>query len=148
MLARLLPKFDHIVLTEYLSNPRVMKATELEAIAAELSHAKKLHDSLPLPRGEGRGEGACSDLRPPTPSDFPSGNGCDTAIQTAPNPTAAWQLARNLATPDDLICITGSFFLAAEMRHLIERLSTGELVDRDASQRMFGPLSPCGRGLG
>jgi dihydrofolate synthase / folylpolyglutamate synthase len=36
-------------------------------------------------------------------------------------PTAAhaWQAARNLAGPSDLICITGSVFLAGELRPLI-----------------------------
>jgi dihydrofolate synthase / folylpolyglutamate synthase len=32
--------------------------------------------------------------------------------------TAAWNAIRSLATPNDLICITGSFFLAAELRSL------------------------------
>ena len=32
---------------------------------------------------------------------------------------SAWQAARSQATPNDLICITGSFFLAAEMKHVI-----------------------------
>jgi len=32
------------------------------------------------------------------------------------NPETAWILARNIAGPDHLICITGSFFIAAEMR--------------------------------
>ena len=31
-------------------------------------------------------------------------------------PAEAWDAVRRLATPDDLICITGSFFLASEMR--------------------------------
>ena len=35
------------------------------------------------------------------------------------DPPAAWQLASELAGPDDLICITGSFFIAAEMRAAI-----------------------------
>jgi dihydrofolate synthase/folylpolyglutamate synthase len=34
-------------------------------------------------------------------------------------PTDAWRLARLIARPDDLICITGSFFLAAELRPVI-----------------------------
>ena len=36
-----------------------------------------------------------------------------------PNPAAAWEAARNMAGPDDLICITGSVFLAGEMRSLL-----------------------------
>lgn len=38
---------------------------------------------------------------------------------TAADPTAAWRLARDQAGTDDLICITGSFFLAAELRGLL-----------------------------
>ena len=34
-------------------------------------------------------------------------------------PAAAWEAARRSATADDLICITGSFFLAAEMGSMI-----------------------------
>lgn len=37
----------------------------------------------------------------------------------AADTVAAWKLARRIATPDDLICITGSFFIAAELRELI-----------------------------
>lgn len=37
-------------------------------------------------------------------------------IETAPEPLSAWQRARAIAQPNDLICITGSFFLAAELR--------------------------------
>lgn len=36
------------------------------------------------------------------------------------DPPAAWRQARNLATKNHLICVTGSFFLAAEIRHAIE----------------------------
>jgi len=32
------------------------------------------------------------------------------------SPIAAWNLARKLAAPDDLIVVTGSFFLIAELR--------------------------------
>jgi dihydrofolate synthase/folylpolyglutamate synthase len=37
-----------------------------------------------------------------------------------PDPPAAWRQARELATKDHLICVSGSFFLAAEIRHAIE----------------------------
>lgn len=37
----------------------------------------------------------------------------------AANPDMAWQLARKLASPEDLIVITGSFFLVAELRSKI-----------------------------
>jgi dihydrofolate synthase/folylpolyglutamate synthase len=40
-------------------------------------------------------------------------------LHTAPDPAAAWKLARRLAGRPDLICVTGSFFIAAELRELI-----------------------------
>ena len=36
-----------------------------------------------------------------------------------PSPAHAWNAARSVATPDDLICITGSVFLAGELRPII-----------------------------
>ena len=41
------------------------------------------------------------------------------SIAVAPQPLAAWDVARKLAHDDDLICITGSFFLAAELLPLV-----------------------------
>ncbi len=35
------------------------------------------------------------------------------------HPEQAWRLARRLAKPEDLICITGSFYLAGQMRAII-----------------------------
>lgn len=43
----------------------------------------------------------------------------ESPIHVAHNPVSAWKLARRLATSEDLICITGSFFIAAEMRDLV-----------------------------
>jgi dihydrofolate synthase/folylpolyglutamate synthase len=40
-------------------------------------------------------------------------------FETAPSPQAAWDRARAAAGPDDLICATGSFFLAAEVREIV-----------------------------
>ncbi len=40
------------------------------------------------------------------------------------DPTAAWDLASRLARREDLICITGSFFIAAEMRAAIGQSAT------------------------
>lgn len=34
-------------------------------------------------------------------------------------PDDAWGCAHRIAGPEDLVCITGSFFIAAEMRHLV-----------------------------
>ncbi|MFP6667594.1 MAG: hypothetical protein VB876_09790, partial [Pirellulales bacterium] len=39
--------------------------------------------------------------------------------QVCADPYEAWQTASQLADVDDLICVTGSFFIAAELRQLI-----------------------------
>ncbi len=78
MLTLLLPKFDQVIATKYVNNPRAVEPEELRSIALALGAANQ--------------------------------------IETAAEPQAAWQLARERAQPNDLICITGSFFLAAELR--------------------------------
>lgn len=40
-------------------------------------------------------------------------------VHLASDPKTAWELANRLAGPDDLICVTGSFFIAAEIRGLM-----------------------------
>ena len=43
----------------------------------------------------------------------------DSRLSECPLPTEAWKLARQLAEPDQLICVTGSFFIAAELREVM-----------------------------
>src|SRR6185369_8427576 len=43
----------------------------------------------------------------------------DVPVHRANDPAAAWKLAQRFAEPNDLICVTGSFFIAAEVRELI-----------------------------
>jgi dihydrofolate synthase/folylpolyglutamate synthase len=43
----------------------------------------------------------------------------DIPRHACPDPASAWRLAASLATPEHLICIAGSFFIAAEMRAAI-----------------------------
>jgi dihydrofolate synthase/folylpolyglutamate synthase len=38
---------------------------------------------------------------------------------TFPTPQEAWEFAKRNASPEDLICITGSFFLAGELRKIL-----------------------------
>jgi hypothetical protein len=52
-------------------------------------------------------------------------------IHVADQPLEAWAAAQRLAGPDDVICITGSFFLAAELRPVVS-LSRVEAIDRPA----------------
>jgi dihydrofolate synthase / folylpolyglutamate synthase len=49
-----------------------------------------------------------------------------------PDPRAAWAQIRSLATTEDLICITGSFFLAAEIRPEIAALPLGRTTKSTA----------------
>jgi dihydrofolate synthase / folylpolyglutamate synthase len=46
-------------------------------------------------------------------------NVTDQPLHSAADPASAWKLACRFAGPDDLICITGSFFIAAELREMI-----------------------------
>ena len=40
-------------------------------------------------------------------------------VHLAPDPTSAWKLLTRFLASDDLACITGSFFIAAEMREVV-----------------------------
>ena len=77
MLEQLRGRFDNVIFTRYLNNPRGVPPAELQAVAAELGV---------------------------------------TGMTVASTPAEAWELIHRGATPDDLICITGSFFIAAEIR--------------------------------
>jgi dihydrofolate synthase/folylpolyglutamate synthase len=44
---------------------------------------------------------------------------CDLPATVCPGPADAWRAARDRAGPDDLICITGSVYLAGELRPLL-----------------------------
>ena len=39
----------------------------------------------------------------------------DRPVHLAAEPRSAWEMANRLAQPNDLICVTGSFFIAAEI---------------------------------
>jgi dihydrofolate synthase/folylpolyglutamate synthase len=80
MLGQLLARFDRIVFTRYLDNPRAVPPEELAAAAAELTGRR---------------------------------------YEVSATPADVWEKVRAMAAPDDLICITGSLFLASEMRRQI-----------------------------
>ncbi|QDU14898.1 Folylpolyglutamate synthase [Gimesia maris] len=85
MLETLLPSFQTVILTQYLSNPRRIPVEEL----VELTRAVQLS----------------------------TGNTSQLSITDSPE--AAWLQAKDMLTPDALICVTGSFFIAAELRELL-----------------------------
>jgi dihydrofolate synthase/folylpolyglutamate synthase len=96
MLRLLLPRFNEVVLTRYVENPRAVELTQLEELA-NLIRTPAESNGLPH---------------------FPQ-------IHKAETPAAAWRTARHLAGPTDLICITGSFFLAAELRPVVLTATEG-----------------------
>lgn len=62
-------------------------------------------------------------------------------VRMVDDPVAAWQLARSLADEESLLCVTGSFFIAAELR----RVLIGEFAEKTnstASPRVLRAL--CG----
>lgn len=89
MLRQLVDQFDHIIFTRYSNNPRSVPPGELLALSREIM--------------AGRSDN--STARP--------------TMEIAATPAEAWAAARRAAKPDDLICVTGSFFLVAEIRQNI-----------------------------
>jgi dihydrofolate synthase/folylpolyglutamate synthase len=84
MLRLLVPRFDEIIFTRYVNNPRSVPPHKLDAIADSLAASRR---------------------------------------HVREDPVEAWALARKLADEQSLICITGSFFIAAEMRNLVQNES-------------------------
>ena len=99
ILRQLTPRFDSIILTKYLNNPRAVPPDRLR-------HLMQTSGDLPC-----------------------------HVVET---PAEAWQLAQHIATPRDLICVTGSFFIAAEIRELILN-ETKQSVVRPGHERRHHP---------
>ena len=95
MLNQLLHRFDRVLLTRFANNPRAMTLEELHDAACE---------STGRQRGGNQLEG-----EPSLPWE---------AIESA---SEAWRRARQLAGPGGLVCITGSFFLAGQIREDVAR---------------------------
>jgi len=89
MLRQLLPRFDRVIITRYLQNPRAAPTDQVHRLAREVA------EQLGTDRVDPGALYACG------------------------TPAEAWQIARNLVGPDDLVCVTGSFFVAAEIRPLV-----------------------------
>lgn len=98
----LLPCFDHVIATEYRTNPRAVPTAQLgEIIREEIVHAK-------------------SELREPAIAEPVI---TEPVITECGDPHEAYQQARKFAdaSPEKqpLICVTGSFFIAAELRQTL-----------------------------
>ena len=90
----LLPHFEKVILTRYRNNPRVIDPRALARLASRVVS----QDNVSQDNGS----------RTPPCVD----------ITVLPDPTSAFEHARQLATAEHLICVTGSFFIAAETRQL------------------------------
>ncbi len=86
MLQLLLPHFDSVILTQYHNNPRSMRPADLRQLVARVAF------------------GSTSQAR------------AAPTVSIAPDPLAAWQRCRREIDAESLVCVTGSFFLAAELR--------------------------------
>ena len=83
---QLLPRFDCVVLTQYLNNPRAVPVDVLLRTIESVS---------------------------------------DVPCHVAKTPAEAWGIAHRCTTEIDLICVTGSFYIAAEIRDLVPRFVGG-----------------------
>lgn len=92
MLSLLIPAFDEVTFTRYLTNPRAVDPEELRAVSSRL---------------------------------FP-----DRPCRISPDPESSWRWLVESSGRGDLICVTGSFFLAAEVRVLAAGAATQWVVDR------------------
>lgn len=104
MLRRLLPRFDRVILTRYMNNPRAVDPESLSAIANQLQ----------------------------TESGSPS----KPELTACESPTEALELARSWATSHGLVCVTGSFFIAAELRPQVLATAARRVRDDDPRFRL------------
>jgi dihydrofolate synthase/folylpolyglutamate synthase len=102
MIRELVPHFSVIIATQYHENPRAVPALELATLIEEQLDDRAVHS----PR-----------ISNPLTGNPMTGNSCEVLVE--PQPVDAWRLARKRAQPDQLICITGSFFIAAELRAVL-----------------------------
>jgi dihydrofolate synthase/folylpolyglutamate synthase len=106
MLRLLVPRFDRILLTRYLNNPRSVAPADLLQIARQIA-ADHSREQSRATAGNGRPRSG-----PPQ-------------LILCPDPASAHgQLVSDVA-PDQLVCVTGSFFIAAEMRRLLSESPLG-----------------------
>jgi hypothetical protein len=91
MVRELLASVNVLILTQYRENPRAVPISQLQEIVAELVAS-----------------GECS-----------SGKKMVAHTIIAKDPPEAYEMGLQICGPDDLLCATGSFFLAAELFPII-----------------------------
>lgn len=102
MLTPLVHAFDRIIFTRYTINPRSVDPIELFRLAEELVEEEKEE------------------------SDEQARRLNVASLEVDVDPVRAFQWLRTEAGPDDLICVTGSFFIATEIRRLLVPPVDGE----------------------
>lgn len=100
VLRSLIPAADKLIVTQYFTNPRAVETSKLYDLALEI-RKEIIHAQTGTPTSE----------RPVA------------EVHRAKSPSDALQLARRLSKPTDLICITGSFFLASEMLPYLDKVT-------------------------
>lgn len=91
MLRELIVSADVLILTQYRENPRAVPVTQLHEIVAELVATR----------------------------DYALGKKMLAHAIMAKDPAEAYEMGLQVCGPDDLLCATGSFFLAAELFPII-----------------------------
>jgi dihydrofolate synthase/folylpolyglutamate synthase len=104
ILSALLPQFDSAIFTSFQNNPRATDPDELLALAEGLL------------------------------AEQPQRGRTTTPFAAIPIAEEALAQARRQTPPDGLICITGSFFLAAQLRPLLTSGATGSPTSEAASR--------------
>lgn len=94
MLRLLVPQFDCLLLTRYTINPRGLEVDQLQEMTQQALSGRAPTELNSQPMRESR-------------------------IETTATSAEAWRRALEIAQPEDLICITGSFFLATELQPLV-----------------------------
>jgi dihydrofolate synthase/folylpolyglutamate synthase len=92
MLSRLLPHFEHVILTRFKGNPRFFEPAGLYKIAQDIL---ELRENLDPPRA---------------------------TVVVCDEPQQAWQEACAMASSQALICVAGSTFIAGEIRPFVANL--------------------------
>ncbi|MDX1965045.1 MAG: folylpolyglutamate synthase/dihydrofolate synthase family protein [Pirellulales bacterium] len=128
MLTQVAGAFDGVILTQYAHNPRAYPLQQLQADFSEIVQRRAgKKGATPQSQLLGTAEGWEMTGYPDRGSIRPSTSRftfrrkplhAPRALAVA-DPATAWELAQNWAANDDVICITGSFFLAAELRSLV-----------------------------
>ena len=90
MLRPLIANFDKVIFTKYQDNPRGKSAKELLKLAKSIR----------------------AELRQ-------SNVDIQSEFVTEPTPKQAWEHYQKYATDDQLVCLTGSAFLVAELRKTV-----------------------------